>query len=189
MPEVTRRIDHSCQTTSFIFGILISKARFKLLGSISSRTLMVLLLISMQRMENVDWGLHPLFVRATGSSPQIHVNDKELGSVDLKLEAEDRMTHYGLRGHATNVFPVKSDRLSEILQKFPSQNKVSGEMVAKIFWPEESRESEPDIIKKVQKIGEANPNDVKGHILEMVWFHKFDDTSTATVRKALLVSH
>jgi hypothetical protein len=96
-------------------------------------------------MENVDWGLHPLFIRATGSSPQIHVNDKELGSVDLKLEAEDRMTHYGLRGRVTNVFPVESDRLSKLLLKRPSDN-TSGEIVAKIFW-QESRESEPDILK------------------------------------------
>jgi hypothetical protein len=146
---------------------------------------MVLLLV-MQHMRNVDWGLHPLFSRATGSSPQIHVNDKDLGSIDLKfdLEAEDHTTHYDLRGRATNVSPVESDRLSKVLQKCPSEN-TSGEMVAKIFWPEESRESEPDILKKVQKIAEAHPNDVKGHIPEMVWFHKFDETSTATVRKAL----
>jgi hypothetical protein len=146
---------------------------------------MVLLLV-MQRMRNVDWGLHPLFARATSSSPKIHVDDKDLGRVDLKfdLEAEDRTTHYGLRGRATNVFPVESARLSEILQKCPREN-TSGEMVAKIFWPEESRESEPDILKKVQTIAEAHPNDVKGHIPEMVWFHKFDETSTATVRKTL----
>jgi hypothetical protein len=143
---------------------------------------MVLLLI-MQRMQIVDWGLHPLFARATSSSPKIHVNDKDLGSVNLKfdLEAEDRTTHYGLRRRATNVFPVESDRLSKVLQKCPSEN-TSGKM---IVWPEQSRESEPAILKKVQKIAEAHPNDVKGHIPEMVWFHRFDETSTATVRKAL----
>jgi hypothetical protein len=121
---------------------------------------LIVLLLIMQRMGNADWGLHP-FDRATSFSYKIHVDNKDLGRVDLKfdLEAEDCTTHYGLRGCATNV----------VLQKCTSQN-TSGEMVAKIFWPEESHENEPDILKKVQKIAEAHPNDVKGHIPEMVWF-------------------
>jgi hypothetical protein len=39
----------------------------------------------------------------------------------------------------------------------------------------------------VQKIAEAHRNDVKGHVQEMVWFHKFDYPSTATARKALSI--
>ncbi|OJA14918.1 hypothetical protein AZE42_12843, partial [Rhizopogon vesiculosus] len=90
---------------------------------------MVLLLI-IQRMQNVQWGLNPLFARATGSAPQIHVEDKDLGSVDLKfiVDTEDRTTHYGLRGRATNVFPVESDRLSQLMQQHPSENS-SNEMI------------------------------------------------------------
>jgi hypothetical protein len=30
------------------------------------------------------------------------------------LEAEERMTHYGLRGRATNVFPVGEKRSSQM---------------------------------------------------------------------------
>ena len=144
---------------------------------------MVLLLI-MQRLPYVEWGLNPVFACATGPK-QITVEDKDLGTVDLKfdLEAEDRMTHYGLRGRATNVFPVESERLSKLLKDQPSQN-TSKDMVAKLYWPEQSRESEPDILKKVQAIAEKNP-DVNGHIPEMVWFHKFDETSTASIRKIL----
>jgi len=146
---------------------------------------MVLLLI-MQRMQNVQWGLNPLFARATGSAPQIHVEDKDLGSVDLKfiVDTEDRTTHYGLRGRATNVFPVESKRLSQLMQQHPSENS-SNEMVAKLYWPEEARESEADILRKVQEFAEDYPDDVKGHIPEMVWFHKFDETSTANIRKTL----
>jgi len=145
---------------------------------------MVLLLI-MQRLPYVEWGLNPLFACATGPKPQITVEDKDLGTVDLTLdlEAEERMTHYGLRGRATNVFPVESERLSKLLNEQPSQN-TSKDMVAKLYWPEQSRESEPDILKKVQEIAEKNP-DVNGHIPEMVWFHKFDETSTANIRKIL----
>jgi len=115
---------------------------------------MVLLLI-MQRLSYVEWGLNPLFACATGPKPQIIVEDKDLGTVDLTfdLEAEHCMTHYGLRGHASNVFPVESERLSKLLKEQPSQN-TSKDIVAKLYWPEQSRENEPAILKKVQAIAE-----------------------------------
>jgi len=171
---------------------------------------MVLLLI-MQRMRDVEWGLNRWFVEAmrptkamktmkgtkatkatkatettnASSRPTIQVKDNsadELGMVDLEidLEADD----YGLRGRATNVFPVKSTTVSKLLEKRPSQN-VSKEMVAKLYWPEQSRESEPDILKKVQKIAEKYPNEVGPHIPGVVWFHKFDETSTVGIRRTL----
>jgi predicted type IV restriction endonuclease len=93
------------------------------------------------------------------------------------------MTHYGPRGRATNVFPVESERLSKLLKDQPSQN-TSKDMVAKLYWPEQSRESEPDILKKVQAIAEKNP-DVNSYIPEIVWFHEFDETSTASIRKII----
>jgi len=78
------------------------------------------------------------------------------GIVDLKfnLEAEDRMTHSGLRGRATKVFPVESERLLKLLKEWPSQNTSK---VVKLYWPEQSRESKPDIFKKVQAIAEKKP--------------------------------
>ena len=115
----------------------------------------------------------------------VKVGDKDLGTVDLTfdLEAEERMTHYGLRGRVTNVFPVESERLLKLLNEQPSQN-TSKDMVAKLYWAEQSCESEPDILKKVQEIAEKNP-DVNGHIPKMVWSHKFDETSTANIRTML----
>jgi len=69
-------------------------------------------------------------------------------------------------GRATNVFPVGSERLSKLLKEQPSQ-KTSKDMVARLYWPEQSRESEPDILKKLQAITEKNP-DANGHNPEMV---------------------
>jgi hypothetical protein len=89
---------------------------------------MVLLLI-MQCMQDVEWGLNRLFVEAMkatkvmkttkvtnpSSRPKIQVKNDgidDIGMVDLDidLEAEGRMTHYGPRGRATTttVFPVKA---------------------------------------------------------------------------------
>ncbi|KAG2336605.1 hypothetical protein BDR05DRAFT_1005703 [Suillus weaverae] len=47
-------------------------------------------------------------------------------------------------------------------------------LVAKLYWPEE----------KVYNIMETDKR-VKYHVPEMVWFHKFEDTSTIKIRSAL----
>jgi hypothetical protein len=57
-------------------------------------------------------------------------------------------------------------------------------MVAKLYWPEVSRESEADILERGYQIAEKE-SQVKGHVPEIVWFHKFDDTSTADTRRML----
>jgi hypothetical protein len=57
-------------------------------------------------------------------------------------------------------------------------------MVAKLYWPEVSRESEAEILERVYQIAEKE-SQVKGHVPEIVWFHKFDDTSTADTRRML----
>ncbi|KAG0698935.1 hypothetical protein DFH29DRAFT_834252 [Suillus ampliporus] len=143
----------------------------------------MVLLLAMQRMENAQWGFNPEFEPTPGSSGEIRVPDPEHGSVDLKfdLKSTERTTHFGLRGRATTVFPVESVKLSSLLSDSPNKSK---ELVAKLYWPEESRESEAEILKKVYKIAESEAQ-VKGHVPEMVWSHKFEGTSTANIRKAL----
>ncbi|KAG1869228.1 hypothetical protein C8R48DRAFT_570851, partial [Suillus tomentosus] len=54
----------------------------------------------------------------------------------------------------------------------------------KLFWPEEAHQSEPEILEEVYKIAKGDL-DVLGHVPEMVWFRKFEDTSTMIIRKAL----
>lgn len=61
-------------------------------------------------------------------------------------------------------------------------------MVAKLYRPEKARLSEPEILAKVHAIAERDSR-VKGHVLDMVWFHKFDETSTTHIRKASGMNH
>jgi hypothetical protein len=69
------------------------------------------------------------------------------------------------------------------------------ELVAKLYWPEGSRQSEADILEEVYKIAdgkreqmtEEERKQVDSHVPEMVWFHKFEDTSTASIREALKI--
>jgi serine/threonine protein kinase len=56
-------------------------------------------------------------------------------------------------------------------------------MVAKIFWAEEQRTSEPDILKKVEEVASSNAN-VKDHIPDLFWYYKFDEP-TSEIRKLL----
>jgi serine/threonine protein kinase len=113
-------------------------------------------------------------------SHKITIPDERFGNVDLDLHTshEDKVTNYGLKGRATNVFPVTSKVLADA---FPDA-KEDG-MVAKIFWAEEQRTSEPDILKKVEEIASSNAN-VKDHIPDLFWYYKFDEP-TSEIRKLL----
>ncbi|KAG1796393.1 uncharacterized protein HD556DRAFT_299238 [Suillus plorans] len=159
----------------------------------------VVLLFIMQRMGYKQWGLHPLFEPKPGYKGEIIVeyeddtnkDDRDNKGQDktkrvdltLDLRSEKRATHFGLRGRATTVFPVKSKALSALPRRSHFLNKTN-KLVAKLFWPEEARQSEPEILEEVYKIAKDDL-DVLGHVPEMVWFHKFEDTSTAIIRKAL----
>ncbi|KAG0706679.1 hypothetical protein DFH29DRAFT_137520 [Suillus ampliporus] len=146
---------------------------------------MVLLLI-MQRMEYKQWGLNQEFEPTPGVSDKTVIKDRKTNiDIDLKLDmkSDERTTHYGLRGRATTLFPVESQALSGLKQAPHFRNKSAG-LVAKLYWPEESRESEPEILNQVYQIAQQE-TEVRGHVPEMVWFYKFEETSTANIRKAL----
>ena len=99
--------------------------------------------------------------------------------------SDERTTHFGLRGRATNVFPVESATLSSQLPTRPGHNDPV-KLVVKLYWAEESRESESDILKMVHEIAQKEPQ-VKDHVPEMVWAHTFEDTSTSKIRRALRI--
>ena len=145
----------------------------------------LVLLLAMQRFHNRHWGLHPLIDPKFGelaepppNSPVVTtmlINDREQGRVDVTLDwsSENRVSHYGLNGRATNVYPATSN-------KFASR----GNLVAKLFWTEESRTSEPEILKKVYEIAEKEP-EVRNHVPDMVFFHELPESSTTIIRKRL----
>ncbi|KAG1726848.1 hypothetical protein EDB19DRAFT_1751609 [Suillus lakei] len=150
----------------------------------------MVLLYALQRFNLGDWGRNTEFdevveqgVHKTtldGVVVKDGVHETELGGVDLVIhtDSEERVTHYGLQGRATNVFPVTSDKLCT---EFPDSQKDG--MVAKIFWAEEDRISEPEILKKVHEIA-AKESDVKGHVPQLLWYCRFPNP-TRTVREAL----
>ncbi|KAG1768856.1 hypothetical protein EDD22DRAFT_999864 [Suillus occidentalis] len=150
----------------------------------------MVLLLAMQRMPYAEWGYNRLFEPVDGSSGEVRVPDEDIGEVDLTfdLESDKRVTHFGLRERATTVFPVKSKALSALIPTLPHHNphNPTSELVAKLYWPEEERESEAEILQKVYEIAKKDTEGkVKYHVPEMVWSHKFEETSTAHIRTAL----
>ncbi|KAG1793252.1 uncharacterized protein HD556DRAFT_513768 [Suillus plorans] len=142
----------------------------------------LVLLLIMQRMGYDQWGLNRVFEPEPGFSGKVMVEDTQI-DLELDVKSKERVTHFGIRGRATTVFPVKSKALSD-RQRDPCFPNESSELVAKLYWPEETRQSEPDILNEVYRIAQTDP-DVRGHIPELVWFHKFEETSTSKIRVAL----
>ncbi|KAG1736704.1 hypothetical protein EDD22DRAFT_959725 [Suillus occidentalis] len=155
----------------------------------------------MQRMGHKRWGLHPLFEpEHTGEITIEYKEEKDIGNpdkqgqderkskkqcVDLKLnlKSDEHTTHFGLRGRAITVFPVESKALSA-LPRWPHSLNESTELVAKLFWLEEARRSEPEILEKVYKIANED-DDVKVPRPDLVWFHKLEESSMVIIRNAL----
>ncbi|KAG2071556.1 hypothetical protein BDR04DRAFT_1075264 [Suillus decipiens] len=142
----------------------------------------MVLLYALQRFELHDWGQNKDFRPVQVEGKRCHefkIRDEEYGEVDLLLHTshDERVTHYGLQGRATNVVPVTSEALAKKYGNFQDG------MVAKIFWGEASRTSEPEILDKVKEIAKMH-NAVQGHIPQLLWHHTFTNP-TSTIREAL----
>jgi hypothetical protein len=66
---------------------------------------------------------HPV-VQEFVSSGEVWVDDKMIGVVDLKfnLTSDECITHIGMRGRPTAVFPVESVALSALVPQLPHYN-------------------------------------------------------------------
>ncbi|KAG1826529.1 hypothetical protein EV424DRAFT_1599826 [Suillus variegatus] len=142
----------------------------------------LVLLYALQRFELHDWGRNKDILPVEVEEKLCHefkINDEKLGEVDLLLHTshDERWTHYGLQGRATNVVPVTSEALTKKYGKFKDG------MVAKIFWGEASRTSEPEILKKVEEIAKRHAT-VQDHVPELLWHHTFTNPTSA-IREAL----
>ncbi|KAG1803457.1 hypothetical protein EV424DRAFT_1647590 [Suillus variegatus] len=141
----------------------------------------MVLLYALQRFELHDWG-NKVFLPVQVEGKRCHeikIKDEKLGEVDLLLHTSynRRVTRYGLQGRATNVVSVASEALTK------KYDNLQDGMVAKIFWGEASRTSEPEILDKVDEIAKVHSS-VKGHIPELLWHYKFTN-STSAIREAL----
>ncbi|KAG1901770.1 uncharacterized protein F5891DRAFT_1107837 [Suillus fuscotomentosus] len=98
--------------------------------------------------------------------------------IDLKLELKfDKcMTCICMRGRTTIVFSVKSKALSDLQLDFQFE---PPELVAKLYWPEDTYQSEPVIFDEVCKITQIN-SDALRHAPGL-GFYKLKKTSTCKI--------
>ncbi|KAH7909633.1 hypothetical protein BJ138DRAFT_206512 [Hygrophoropsis aurantiaca] len=138
----------------------------------------LVLLLVMDRLTEKQWGINGTF--EIGETKRMALGN-EHDKVVMVLGSPVSI-HFGLRGRATNVYSISELEMSG---DTPYPQLISGDKyVVKIFWSEESRENEPELIKKAHAIAQTEP-DVIGHLPEPVWWSKFPDTSTASIRQAL----
>ncbi|KAG1754535.1 hypothetical protein EDB19DRAFT_1666907 [Suillus lakei] len=137
----------------------------------------LILLLAVQRTGEEQWGHNSKFTHVPGVSCDVVINLK------FDLKSDTRATHFGLRGRATNVFSIQSKYLSDKKKRDVCGNDIN-ELVAKLYWPEERRQSENEILPNVYAIA-SEESTVKGHIPDMVWFHRFDETSTSKIKRTL----
>ncbi|KAH7891060.1 hypothetical protein F5I97DRAFT_2071501 [Phlebopus sp. FC_14] len=139
----------------------------------------LVLLSAMQRFDNRSWALNPNIDPEFGPRPESRTIQLANGSqkqmnVTLQLSSEERITHYGLNGRATNVFPATSD------------DPMYSGVIVKVFWGEKSRRSEPEILAIVEDIANGeNGKGVKGHIPMLLCYEELPDTSTGEIRGCL----
>ncbi|KAG1806011.1 hypothetical protein EV424DRAFT_1350885 [Suillus variegatus] len=147
----------------------------KLLDFIRDLPRWSVLLLIMQRMGYEQWGLKRVFEPEPGFSGKVMVEDTQI-NLELDVKSKERVTPFGIRGRATTVFSVKSKALSG-LQRDPRFPNESSELVAELYWPEETRQSEPDILNEVYKIAQTYPDSWSGFT--------FKEKSTSKIRVAL----
>ncbi|KAG9310654.1 hypothetical protein JVU11DRAFT_9234 [Chiua virens] len=146
----------------------------------------LILLLAMQRFRNRDWGLNPIVDPNFANLPKpsspnspvtttFYVDHTEKGKVDITLDwsSDIRVTHYGLNGRATNLFSITSEKLGR-----------KEELVAKFFWAEVTRTSEPEILQRVYEIAKSHP-EVKDHVPDLILFVDFPESCTDEIRKYL----
>ncbi|KAG1893854.1 uncharacterized protein F5891DRAFT_743323 [Suillus fuscotomentosus] len=142
----------------------------------------MVLLYALQRFKVHDWGqnkdLIPVPVQGKRCK-EFNIQDKELGTVDLLLHTshDERVTHYGPQGRATNLVAVTSEALTN------KYGNLRDGMVAKIFLGEVNRTSESEILKRVEEITKRHAT-VQDHVPELLWHHTF--TNPASVIREVL---
>ncbi|KIJ16066.1 hypothetical protein PAXINDRAFT_11106 [Paxillus involutus ATCC 200175] len=138
----------------------------------------LVLLYALQRSNPEDWGRNPAF------TPNLQENNVasytvEVGGKEVTLDNK-RTTRFGLAGRGTDVMDATCATLEE---EKTTTEEMQGGLVAKIYWGEEARASEEEILKNVMDVAAGNEA-VQGHVPVLRLAKKFT-VSTSTIRKAL----
>lgn len=151
----------------------------------------LVLLLAFQRFSPEDWGLSPSMNADIHSVHTRHCTNESGEALytmpqSFKCQLEDLIEvdmtipfayRYGMVGRATSVFKCTSETKSG-----------SVPLVAKISWPEATRDSEADIIREAHRVGHG-VNEITEHLpsLNHLQERTFHEHNTMTIRTILHV--
>ncbi|KAG2052922.1 hypothetical protein BDR06DRAFT_490916 [Suillus hirtellus] len=134
------------------------------------------ILQQLQKLQARWTGLDRVFEPEPGFSGDAMAKGTQI-DLELELKFDKCMTCDCMHGRTTIVFSVKSKAVSG-LQLDPRFEPP--ELVAKLYWPEDTHQSEPIIFDEVCKITQIN-SDALRHAPRLVFFYKFKKTSTCKI--------
>ncbi|KIN94639.1 hypothetical protein M404DRAFT_1008200, partial [Pisolithus tinctorius Marx 270] len=137
----------------------------------------LVLLYALQRFNLEDWGRNTAFTPHL-EGDHIESHTIKVDGKTLKLDNRERDTRYRVKGRGTSVMEVTCEALK---QEKPAEM-VDG-MVAKIYWAEEARITEEEVLEHVKEAGNKF-EDVRGHVPILLLSKRFP-VFTSTIRRAL----
>ncbi|KAF8465154.1 hypothetical protein DFH94DRAFT_639862 [Russula ochroleuca] len=144
----------------------------------------LVLLLCLERFTVKDWGVVPGF-KISGQEANRCLLSFRPPPSDVDIEININLTnniraHFGIGGRATRVLHVTSQSMDP---RGIYKSLEDKELVLKVYWAEESRAGEAEIIEKALQIAQQN-DDVNGHLPDLICSHDFDECSTKVIRKA-----
>ena len=148
----------------------------------------LVLLLCFDRFSAKDWGIVSEFTEREAGHCVLTIPSPDPPCPDSTFtieidETEKIRSHHGIVGRATQMLSVTSQSTVPGKRKGESRSLKDTELVLKVYWPEESRIKEAEIIDKARQIAEENSH-VKGHLPDLIWAHDFNEYSTKNIRTA-----
>jgi hypothetical protein len=147
----------------------------------------LVLLLCFDRFTAKDWGVVTEFTEREADHCVLSLPSLNSSSPDPTFTIEIDQTkkirgHFGIVGRATQMLSVTSQSTVPRPQG-ESRSLKDMELVLKVYWPEESRIKEEEIIDEARRIADGNSH-VKGHLPDLIWARDFDGYSTENIRTA-----
>ena len=148
----------------------------------------LVLLLCFDRFSAKDWGIVSEFTERAAGDCVLSIRDPSCPDSTFTIDINQTKKirgHFGIVGRATQMLSASSQ--STILGRQGESKKPRDlkdmELVLKVYWPEESRINEADIIDEADRIAERNSH-VKGHLPDLIWARDLDEYSTKNIRMA-----
>ena len=142
---------------------------------------LLVLLLAFQRFTAADWGSMIEF-DTMGTNHVVNLGNPRTPLDVISLDSTSLRRNFALIGRCTRIYSVTSSSKDP---RDHSKTLAGTELVLKISWPETTRTSEKDIIKRAMR---CKRKDVRGHLPDLVWSGDLQEYSTGLIRDRLSIT-